>query len=42
MFLQVPRGMEIIILAIIVIVIIFGARTIPEIARAFGRAGGEF
>jgi len=42
MFLQVPRGMEIIILAIIVIVIIFGARKIPEIARAMGRAGGEF
>jgi sec-independent protein translocase protein TatA len=35
-------GMEWIILIVVVIVLIFGARKIPELARSLGRAQGEF
>ena len=40
--LQIPRGMEWVILVIVVVVLIFGARKIPELARSVGRASGEF
>jgi sec-independent protein translocase protein TatA len=40
--LQIPRGMEWIILIVIVVVLIFGAKKIPELARSIGRAQGEF
>ncbi len=36
------RGQELIIIAIIVIVLFFGARKIPDLARSLGRASGEF
>lgn len=35
-------GQEWIILIIVVVVLIFGARKIPELARTFGKAKGEF
>ena len=35
-------GQEWIILVIVVVVLIFGARKIPELARTFGKAKGEF
>ena len=35
-------GQEWIILAVVVVVLIFGARKIPELARTFGKAKGEF
>ncbi|MCZ6613607.1 MAG: twin-arginine translocase TatA/TatE family subunit, partial [Thaumarchaeota archaeon] len=34
--------MEIIIIGIVIIVLIFGAKKIPDIAKSLGRAGGEF
>lgn len=37
-----PAGNEWIILVIVVVVLIFGARKIPELARTFGKAKGEF
>ena len=36
------RGMEWIFVVIIVVVIFFGVKKIPELARAFGKAGSEF
>ncbi len=38
----IPQGMEIIIIGIVIIVLIFGAKKIPDIAKSMGRAGGEF
>lgn len=35
-------GAEWIILAVIIIALIFGVKKIPELARSFGRASGEF
>lgn len=35
-------GQEWIILAIVVVVLIFGAKKIPELAKTLGRAKGEF
>lgn len=36
------RGEEWIILIVIVVVLLFGAKKIPELARSVGRARGEF
>ncbi len=36
------RGEEWIILIIVVVVLLFGAKKIPELARSVGRARGEF
>lgn len=35
-------GAEWVILAVIIIALIFGVKKIPELARSFGRASGEF
>jgi sec-independent protein translocase protein TatA len=35
-------GMEWIIIAAIIIALFFGVKKIPELARSFGRASGEF
>lgn len=40
--LQLPMGNEWIILIIIAVVFIFGAKKIPELAKTFGKAKGEF
>ena len=36
------QGQEIIILVIVIGVLIFGAKKIPELAKTFGKAKGEF
>ena len=36
------QGPEIIILVIVVGILIFGAKKIPELAKTFGKAKGEF
>jgi sec-independent protein translocase protein TatA len=36
------RGMEWIIIVGLVVVVFFGAKKIPELARSFGKASGEF
>ena len=41
-FLQLPMGNEWIILIVIAVVFIFGAKKIPELAKTFGKAKGEF
>lgn len=41
-FLQLPMGNEWLILIIIAVVFIFGAKKIPELAKTFGRAKGEY
>jgi len=35
-------GQEIIILVVVIGVLIFGAKKIPELAKTFGKAKGEF
>jgi len=40
--LQLPMGNEWLILIIIAVVFIFGAKKIPELAKTFGKAKGEF
>ena len=40
--LQLPGGMEWIWIILFVVVLLFGAKKIPEIAKALGRARGEF
>jgi len=40
--LQLPGGMEWIFIIVIVAVLIFGAKKIPELARTFGKAKGEY
>ncbi len=42
MTLQIPGGMEWIWIAIIVGVLIFGAKKIPELAKTLGKAKGDY
>lgn len=39
---QIPFGSEWIFIGIIIIVIFFGVKKIPELARSFGKASAEF
>ncbi|MEW5840166.1 twin-arginine translocase TatA/TatE family subunit [Nitrososphaera sp.] len=39
---QMPQGMEWIFIVIIIVVIFFGVKKIPELARTFGKAGAEY
>jgi sec-independent protein translocase protein TatA len=40
--LQLPFGNEWIVLIILAIILLFGAKKLPELARSIGRASGEF
>lgn len=40
--LQLPGGMEWIFIIVVIAVLIFGAKKIPELARTFGKAKGEY
>ena len=40
--LQFPGGMEWVWIAIIIGVLLFGAKKIPQLAKTFGKAKGEF
>jgi sec-independent protein translocase protein TatA len=42
LFLQLPMGNEWVILIIIAVIFIFGAKKIPELAKTLGKAKGEF
>ncbi len=39
---QIPLGSEWIFIGIIIIVVFFGVKKIPELARSFGKASAEF
>lgn len=39
---QIPTGMEWIFIIIIIVVVFFGVKKIPELARSFGKAGAEY
>ncbi len=38
----VPGGMEIVLIIVIIGVLIFGAKKIPELAKTLGKAKGDF
>ena len=38
----IPSGMEWVFLAVIVAVLFFGVKKVPELARSFGKAKGEY
>lgn len=38
----IPSGMEWVFLAVIVAILFFGVKKVPELARSFGKARGEF
>lgn len=42
LFFGMPGGGELIIIGILVIVLLFGAAKVPQLARSFGQAMGEF
>jgi sec-independent protein translocase protein TatA len=42
LYLQIPAGMEWIFIIIIIVVVFFGVKKIPELARTFGKAGAEY
>jgi sec-independent protein translocase protein TatA len=42
LLMQLPQGMEWVFIIIIVVVVFFGVKKIPELARTFGKAGAEY
>lgn len=40
--LQVPAGIEWIIIIVVIVLLFFGVKKIPELARNFGKASAEF
>jgi len=41
-FLAMPGGYEILIIIVLAVLFIFGAKKIPELAKTLGKAKGEF
>jgi sec-independent protein translocase protein TatA len=39
---QIPMGMEWLLIVVVIVVVFFGVRKIPELARSFGKATAEF
>jgi sec-independent protein translocase protein TatA len=39
---QIPMGMEWLLIVVVIVVVFFGVRKIPELARSFGKATSEF
>jgi sec-independent protein translocase protein TatA len=39
---QLPGGFEWVLLIVVIIVVFFGVKKIPELARSFGKATGEY
>lgn len=42
MLMQIPVGMEWLIIIVVIVVVFFGVKKIPELARSFGKASAEF
>jgi sec-independent protein translocase protein TatA len=41
-FIQIPGGFEWVILIVVIVVVFFGIKKIPELAKSFGRATAEY
>lgn len=41
-FIPTVQGMEWVILLVVIVVVLFGAKKLPELARSIGKATGEF
>jgi sec-independent protein translocase protein TatA len=41
-FIQIPGGIEWVILIVVIVVVFFGIKKIPEMAKSFGRATAEY
>jgi sec-independent protein translocase protein TatA len=41
-FIQIPGGFEWVILVVVIVVVFFGIKKIPELAKSFGRATAEY
>ena len=41
-FIQIPGGFEWVILIVVIVVVFFGIKKIPEMAKSFGRATAEY
>jgi sec-independent protein translocase protein TatA len=42
LLMQIPAGIEWVLIIIVIVVVFFGVKKIPEIARSFGRAKTEY
>jgi sec-independent protein translocase protein TatA len=42
LLMQIPSGMEWIFIVIIIVIVFFGVKKIPELARSFGKATAEY
>jgi sec-independent protein translocase protein TatA len=42
MFFGMPGGGELVVIGILIVVLLFGAAKVPQLARSFGQAMGEF
>jgi sec-independent protein translocase protein TatA len=42
MLMQIPAGFEWVLIIIVIVIVFFGVKKIPEIARSFGRAKTEY
>jgi sec-independent protein translocase protein TatA len=42
LLMQIPAGFEWVLIIVVIVVLFFGVKKIPEIARSFGRAKTEF
>ncbi|HEY7110247.1 MAG TPA: twin-arginine translocase TatA/TatE family subunit [Nitrososphaeraceae archaeon] len=41
-FMQIPSGFEWVILVVVIVIVFFGIKKIPELAKSFGRATAEY
>ena len=39
---QMPAGIEWVLIVVAIVIVFFGVKKIPELARTFGKAGGEY
>lgn len=42
LLMQIPTGMEWIFIIVIIVVVFFGVKKIPELAKSFGKASAEY
>ena len=42
LIMQIPAGMEWLLIVVVIVVVFFGVKKIPELARSFGKATAEY